>query len=58
MVGIAKIKGGREEVLSTWTEDSRKEKARECARKVSTSKTKVQRSKMKSTPELKIYDKK
>lgn len=45
-------------VLCTWTEDSRKEKARECARKVSTSKTKVQRSEMKSTPELNIYDKK
>lgn len=58
VVRVAKIKGGREEVLSTWTQDSRKEKAGECARKVSTSKTKVQRSKMKSTPELKIYDKK
>lgn len=58
VVGVAKIKGGREEVLSTSTEDSRKEKAGECARKVNTSKTKVQRSKMKSTPELKIYDKK
>lgn len=57
-VGVAKIKGGQEEVLSTSTEDSRKEKAREWARKGSTSKTKVQRSKMKSTPELIIYGKK
>lgn len=49
VVGVAKIKGGREEVLSTSTQDSRKGKAGECARKVNTSKTKVQRSKMKST---------
>lgn len=54
VVEVAKIKEGREEVPSTSTEDSRKEKAEECARKVNTSKTKVQRSKMKSTPELNI----